>query len=322
VTPVDARRPALYVAVGAVLALVASIVVGAGSAAGEGPAPAQQAPPTAAAPAPPCSGVTRSLRPLGPLPPAGQMPEGTTMSAIAARGLLRAGVDQGKYLSAYRDPHTGDLQGADIDVVRSIAKALFGDATKVRFVVLNIADRASAIEKGQVDMVVNTFSVTCDRQRRVAFSAPYMTAKQRILVDRDSGIHEVEDLAGRTVCTSAGSTTEGVLRRYAGVTVETLPGIPDCMLELQAGRAAAVSSDDVILAGLAAQDPQTDVVGRALDLADYAVGLPLGSDDMVRFVNGVLDAGRADGSLAAADRRWFGSHLSPVPQPPRAVYRD
>ena len=103
--------------------------------------------------------------------------------------------------------------------------------------------------------------------------------------------------------------------------VETLPGIPDCMVELQHGRAAAVSSDDVLLAGLAAQDPQTHVVGRSLLTSDYAVGMRRDAPDLVRFVNGVLERARVDGSLAASDRRWLG-RLNPVPQPARAVYRD
>jgi len=124
------------------------------------------------------------------------------------------------------------------------------------------------------------------------------------------------------VCTSAGSVTVAKLQSFQGVKVEALPGIPDCMVELQAGRVQAVSTDDFILAGLAAQDPQTEVVGRGLDPQLYAVGMPLGADDFVRFVNGVLEKGRADGSLAASDEKWFQGLLNPIPQPPAPVYRD
>ena len=62
------------------------------------------------------------------------------------------------------------------------------------------------------DVVVNSFTITCARQRLVEFSAPYMRATQRLLVPRGSGVREAEDLRGRRVCTSLGSTTEGVLR--------------------------------------------------------------------------------------------------------------
>jgi polar amino acid transport system substrate-binding protein len=321
VKSVNARRPAIYLFAGAVLALGSTLLSGAaatGEPAGPPPVPAQAgtAPPT-----PACTEVRESLRPQGALPEPGAMPPGSTMARIAERGRLIAGVDQGKYATGYRNPLTGNLEGSDIDIVREIANAILGDPERVQYVVLNIADRATALERDQVDVVVNTFTVTCARQRQVEFSAPYMAVTQRLLVQRGSGIREVEDLAGRRVCTSLGSTTEGVLRNH-GLDVLSLPGIPDCVLEMQRGRVAAVSSDDVILAGLAAQDPNTEVVGRALDSARIAVGIRPDEPDLVRFVNGVLEAARDDGSLAESNQRWFEGRLNPVPQPPPPVYRD
>jgi polar amino acid transport system substrate-binding protein len=321
VRTVDARRPAIYLVVGAVLALGGGLLTGpAATGASTGPARAPHA--TAPAPsAPACTEVRESLRPQGPLPAPGAMPAGSTMAAIADRGRLIAGVDQGKFLTGYRNSLTGNLEGSDIDVVHTIAEAIFGDPQRVQFVVLNIADRATALERDQVDVVVNSFTVTCARQRQVEFSAPIMPAIQRLLVPLGSGIREVEDLGGRTVCTSLGSTTEIVLRDL-GLQVESLAGIPDCVLEMQRGRVAAVSSDDVILAGLAAQDPNTRVVGRALATAEYAVGMRPDEPDLVRFVNGVLEAARADGGLVASNRFWYTGRLDPVPPPPPPVYRD
>jgi polar amino acid transport system substrate-binding protein len=323
VNSVNARRPAIYLVAGVVLALGSTLLSGAaatGEPSGPPPVPAQAG--TAPAPSTPaCTEIRESLRPQGALPEPGAMPPGSTMARIAERGRLIAGVDQGKYATGYRNPLTGNLEGSDIDIVRSIAAAIFGDPERVQYVVLNIADRATALERDQVDVVVNTFTVTCARQRQVEFSAPYMAVTQRLLVQRGSGIREVEDLAGRRVCTSLGSTTEGVLRDH-GLDVLSLPGIPDCVLEMQRGRVAAVSSDDVILAGLAAQDPNTEVVGRALDSARIAVGIRPDEPDLVRFVNGVLDAARDDGSLAESNRRWFAGRLDDVPEPPPPVYRD
>ena len=325
---VQVRRPLVYLGVACVLALLSLLVPGSAGGFGTGavvaadpePASTGAAPPLT--PAPRCTGARDSLRPTGPLPAPGAFPAGGAMAAIVARGRLVAGVDQGKYLAGYRNPATGDLQGADIDLVRQIASALFGDPAKVQFVVLDIADRAPAIERGQVDVVVDQFTVTCARQRTVEFSTAYMTAAQRILVPVSANVREVDDLAGQRVCTSRGSTTEDVLRALPlHLDVVTLPGIPDCVVALQQGRVAAVSSDDVILAGLAAQDPQTRVVGRALDQARYGVGMSPRAPDLVRFVNAVLERARADGSLAASQQRWYGS-LDPAPRPAPARYRD
>lgn len=316
---VNVARPLVYL--GAAVAIgLGSLLLPAGESGATAPTLPVAAPTTAAGPA--CSDLRASLRPNGPLPAAGAMPPSSTMAKIAARGRLIAGVDQGKYLVGYRNPITGQLEGSDIDIVHRIAASIFGDPNRVQFVVLDIADRVGAIDRGQVDLVVNNFSVTCERQKKVEFSSAYLTATARVLVPIGSGVREIEDLAGKRVCTSAGSTTEVMLRALpVHLDLETLPGIPDCMVELQHGRAAAVSSDNVILAGLAAQDPQTEVVGRPLLTSDYAVGMRPDAPDLVRFVNGVLEQARADGSLAASDNKWLG-RLSPVPQPAPAVYRD
>ena len=321
---VNVARPLGYLCVGGVLALGALLLPGGAAPAGH-PATAvlgaTAAGPTPAAPA--CTGVRESLRPDGPLPAPGAMPSGSTMATIAQRGRLIAGGDQGKYLAGYRDPQTGELRGSDIDLAHAIARAILGDPAKVQFVVLDIADRAAALERGEVDVVVDHFTVTCARQRTVEFSTPYLPATQRLLVPIGSGVREIEDLAGQRVCTSRGSTTEDSLRALpVELDVLALRGIPDCVVALERGQVAAVSSDDVILAGLAVQNPQTEIVGRPLAQAAYAVGMRPDQPDLVRFVNALLERMRDDGSLAASNQRWLGGVLDPVPQPPPARYRD
>jgi polar amino acid transport system substrate-binding protein len=321
---VNIARPFRYLCVAAIVAVASLWVAGGGTSTPSGAPVAGGAPAPSSTPGTSsgCTQTKESLRPTGALPAPGAMPRGSTMAKIAERGRLIAGVDQGKYRVGYRVPMTGELQGSDIDIVRRIAAAIFGDPNRVQFVVLDVADRVGAIERDQVDVVVNTFTVTCDRQQHVDFSTAYLAAAQRVLVPINSKVTEIEGLAGAQVCTSSGSTTEQVLRSLPiGLHVVSLPGIPDCMVEFQRGRVAAVSSDDVILAGLAAQDPQTKVIGRPLDHALYAVGMKHDATDFVRFVNAVLERARSDGSLARSDQYWLGM-LDPVPQPAPARYRD
>ncbi|MBB5807529.1 polar amino acid transport system substrate-binding protein [Saccharothrix ecbatanensis] len=320
---IDIRRPVVVLAVAAVLS-VGSIALpslhGTDSVAVTTDGADTKAP---AAKQGECGTIKDSLRPLEALPSPGAMPSGSTMEKIQQRGRLIAGVDQGKYLLGYRNPQTGQLEGADIDIVRMIAAAILGDPDKVQYVVRDVADRTLLIEQGQVDVVVNTFSATCDRQRAVEFSTGYYEATQRLLVPAKSGVDGIEQLAGKKVCTSIGSTTEVVLRKPEfGLDVVTLAGIPHCMVALQQGKVDAVSSDDGILAGMAAQDPQTRVVGRPLANAYYGVGMHPQQPDLVRFVNRLLERDRANGSLAASARKWLGAQLNPVPPIPSARYRD
>lgn len=91
------------------------------------PPPATQPPAAAQAPSPPPCDAQASLRPQGPLPPPGQMPAGTFMRTIQDRGRLIVGVDQTTLLFGYRDPATGTIQGFDIDMLREVARAIFGN---------------------------------------------------------------------------------------------------------------------------------------------------------------------------------------------------
>jgi polar amino acid transport system substrate-binding protein len=316
---VGLRRPAVYLGVAAVLALGTALLPGdAGPVAAAAP-PAPGGGTSTTAPA--CTQVVDSLRPQGALPAPGRMPAGSTMAAIQQRGRLIVGVDQSKYLVGYRNPLSGQLEGTDIDIVHQVAQAIFGDPGKVQFVVYDVADRVKAVESKQVDMVVNSFSITCARQQTVEFSSVYQTAQQRLMVPKGSGIKEVEDLKGAKVCTSNGSITVKKLTDL-GANVVTEAGIPDCVIDMQLGQVAAVSTDDVILAGLSAQDPQTEVVGRPLDSTGYGIGMSKDAPDLVRFVNGVLDKARQDGSLQDSYTKWLSRALPTVPAPPPAKYRD
>jgi polar amino acid transport system substrate-binding protein len=88
---------------------------------------------------------------------------------------------------------------------------------------------------------------------------------------------------------------------------------------LQEGKVAAISTDDAVLAGLMAQDPETKIVGPPLASAPYGLAISLQHPDFVRFVNAVLARMRADGEWAAIYSRWIGT---PAPAPPPAHYRE
>lgn len=277
------------------------------------------APPSSATDAPPECDATASLRP-GPLPPAGQMPAGSTMERIAQRGRLIAGVDQNSYLMGFRNSFTGEIEGFDVDVARQIAKAVFGDESKVQFRVLTSAERIPMLQSGAVDVVVRTMTINCERLRDVDFSQVYYEAGQRVLVRRNSGVTGVDGLADRSVCAASGSTSLGNVASRAKTTV-SVPNWTDCLVMLQQGQVDAISTDDTILAGLAAQDPYTEVVGARFTEEPYGVGIPKGQEDLVRFVNGVLERMRADGTWRAIYDRWLG-RLGPAPIPPAGRYRD
>ncbi|GGU14617.1 glutamate ABC transporter substrate-binding protein [Lentzea flava] len=242
------------------------------------------------------------------------------MDRILKRGRLIAGVDQNSYLMGFRNSFTGEIEGFDVDVVRQIAKAIFGDEKKVQFKVVTSAERIPVLQRGEVDLVVRTMTITCERLQHVDFSSVYYQAGQRVLVRRNSGITGVDSLKDKRVCVASGSTSLGNVVNRVKTTV-SVPNWTDCLVMLQQGQTDAISTDDTILAGLAAQDPYTEVVGSRFTEEPYGVGVPKGQEDLVRFVNGVLERMRADGSWNGIYRRWL-STLGPAPAPPVARYRD
>ena len=262
-----------------------------------------------------------SLRP-GRNPAPGAMPAGSTMAEIANRGRLRVGVDQNTYLFGFRNPVTGQLEGFDIDLAREMARDLLGDADKIDFLSLSAAERETALKDGKVDMVVRTFSATCDRRQRVVFSAVYFSTDRRVLAAKTSGIASTKDLAGKRVCVVVGTTVVPVLLslpqppKVTGATNYT-----DCLVLLQQGQVDAISTDTPILLGLAAQDPNLAVVGESLGTDNFAVGVPLERTDLIRFVNGVLERMRSDGTWDRIYNARLGS-LGPSPGPPIPRYQD
>lgn len=261
-----------------------------------------------------------SLRP-GALPPAGAPPAGSSMAAIVQRGNLIVGVSQNTYLFGHRDPVTGQLVGFEVDLAREIARALFGDPNRVIFRAMTAAERIPALQNGGVDLVVRAMTMTCDRWQQISFSTEYYTGAQRLLVPVDSPFRSIDDMGGKKVCAAAGSTNIAAIQQAKSDPVAVAaPDALDCMVLLQQGQIDAVSSDDAILAGFAAQDPSTKVVGPGFAAAPYGIGVKKESADLVRFVNGVLDQVRANGTWTAIYNRWL-TTLGPAPAPPPARYQ-
>ncbi|KAF0962609.1 glutamate ABC transporter substrate-binding protein [Rhodococcus sp. T7] len=270
-------------------------------------------------PAPDSCGALASLRPV--TAPDLRAP-GSALAEITARGRLVVGIDQNTNLFSFRDPTTGALMGFDVDVAGEMARDLFGDPSRVEFRLLTSGDRFDALEKKAVDLVVKSTTITCERSERVAFSTVYFQAYQRLLVPKVSGITGAEDLAGKRVCTVADTTSLDTVRRVQpAATIVTVPDWDDCLVALQQRRADAASTDDSILAGLAEQDPNLEIVGPPLQSEPYGIGVNKGNEDLVRFVNGTLDRMRGDGTWMRLYDSWL-TVLGPVTGPPTATYRD
>lgn len=295
--------------------------------------PAEVPAATTPGPDPTCPDVTASLRPQDTLPEPSALPVGSRMREIRDRGWLVAGIDQSSYPFGYVDPTDNKLRGFDIDMLREVAAAIFGDRRedRIRFRVLRNDDRARAVARDDVDIVAETMTINCDRRKTTDFSSVYFEAGQRILVQKD-GKADVADYrgglgalpAGMRVCSVQGSTSIKLLRQDAPQVQEVVGDTwADCLVLLQQGTADAITTDDTILSGLQTQDRIfTVVVGPKITYEPYGMAISRDHPDLVRFVNGVLERLRTNGRWQELYSTYLGTSLSAqTPAPPQARYR-
>ncbi|MEO7753238.1 MAG: glutamate ABC transporter substrate-binding protein [Terracoccus sp.] len=279
--------------------------------------------------APTCDNATQSYDPLASLPAAGRITD-AALKKIVQRGYLVVGVSADTYLFGARDPFTGQITGFDIDIAKAVAKSLFGDEKKLQLQVITAADRIPRLTgkdaKGtavpMVDMVVRNFSMTCSRWDDIAFSAEYYRSGQKVLIakgePRDTSL---QDLTGKKVCAPTGTSSLDTLRSITGPVPVTAANHTGCLVLFQQGKVDAITGDDTVLAGLAAQDPYTVVsTAPAVTVEPYGIGLPKADTYFARYLNRLLADMKADGRWTAIYDRWLAGPLGPAPKPPTPVY--
>jgi polar amino acid transport system substrate-binding protein len=290
--------------------------------------PAASATTSTSQPAAPCS-EQQKLASYSPL--AGAVPAGGYTAKIRGRGYLVAGVSADTLLFGARNPLRNEIEGFDIDVLHQISQALFGRPDRIVFTVITAGQRIPSlqgdVDKKQsvdgappVDIVARTMSITCDRWTKVAFSTEYYRAGQTVLV-ADGQRAEIGALDGKKVCAPAGTSSLNKLKDYPKVVAVPVARHTDCLARFQEGTVDAITGDDTVLAGFAAQDPYAKVGPKPFSAEPY--GLAIGKEhvDFVRFVNKELDRMRTDGTWTDLYNKWLLVPLDKkAPAPPAPVY--
>ena len=191
--------------------------------------------------------------------------------------------------------------GMDVDIARAVAEKLGYSEDQIEFVETPSAQRETMLDTGQVDMIVATYSITDSRKETVQFAGPYFVAGQDLLVAADSDITGPDDLDGRILCSVAGSTSaQNVKDAVPGVQLQEYATYSECLEQLANGTIEALTTDDTILAGYAAQEQyagQFKVVGNTFSTENYGVGLPKGDTDLCEEINGYLEELWEDGTM-------------------------
>jgi glutamate transport system substrate-binding protein len=198
------------------------------------------------------------------------------------------------------------FKGLDVDVAKYVAKELGYEGDNVVFKETPSAQRETAIQGGQVTLIFATYSITDARKEKVSFAGPYFVAGQDLLVRADNtDITGPDTMDGKTLCSVTGSTpAENIKKNYAAsVKLFEQDTYSKCVEALVGGSVDAVTTDNVILAGFAAQ-PQYEgklkVVGKPFSTEKYGVGLKKGDTATCEKVNAALQKMVSDGSWQKA----------------------
>ncbi|MEW1656249.1 glutamate ABC transporter substrate-binding protein [Streptomyces sp. NPDC057555] len=191
-------------------------------------------------------------------------------------GHITVGVKADQPFLGFKDPATNKYSGFDIEIAKMIAADLGFSEKQIKFDTIDSNVRETTISKGQVDYYVGTYTINEERKKQVSFAGPYYTAGADLLVRKDDkDITGPDALKGKKVCSIAGSTPLQEIKKpqYGAVTSE-MSKYSDCVKNLLDGSVDAVTTDDAILKGYAAQRPEKlKVVGQPFTKEPYGVGL-------------------------------------------------
>ncbi|GEN79278.1 glutamate ABC transporter substrate-binding protein [Actinotalea fermentans] len=246
----------------------------------------------------------------------GAFPEGSTMARLAEEGSITIGTKFDQPLFGLVGPD-GVPEGFDVEIGTLIAGELGIAAEDIEWVETPSQNRETAIENGDVDLVVATYTINDDRKQRVGFAGPYYEAGQSILtLASNEDIQGPDDLAGARVCTVSGSTPEqNLLENYPEVEVVPFGTYSECLEPLRNGQVDAVSTDNVILAGFAAENDDLEVRGEPFTQEPYGIGVAKDDVEFRMWINDVLEDLFADGRWTQAWESTAGTVL-PTPEPP------
>lgn len=192
----------------------------------------------------------------------------------------------------YEDAATGTRSGFDIDIARWIAASLGFDEDKIEYQTIPSANREQAIVNGDIDYYVGTYSITDKRKEQIDFAGPYFITGQGLLVAKDNtDINGPDDVAGKIVCSVTGSTPlQRIREEYnPGDTVE-YDTYSQCVEQLKAGSVDAITTDEAILAGYVAQEPDAlKIAGEPFSEERYGVGLPKGDTVLKGHINALFN---------------------------------
>ncbi|MFC7303158.1 glutamate ABC transporter substrate-binding protein [Streptomyces monticola] len=268
---------------------------------------------------PPVKGPSPDQLPKYQLAQGFQLPDSATWKKAKKRGRLVVGAKEDQPYLGEKDPATGRYSGFDIEIAKMISASLGFDPKTIEFKTIASANRETALQNGQIDYYVGTYTINDNRKKLVGFGGPYYMAGQGLLVNKDDDeINGPQDLDGKKVCSAAGSTPyQRIQADYPKAVLVAYDTYSICVDNLLTYQVDAVTTDDAILQGYAAKVPdELKLVGKPFSKEPYGIGVPR-NDNALRFaVDDALAEHEKNGDWKKAYDVTLGLSGVPAPEPP------
>jgi glutamate/aspartate transport system substrate-binding protein len=222
--------------------------------------------------------------------------------------------------------------GYSIDLCNKIVDAIKSELNlpnlQVKLIPVISQTRVPLVSNGTVDLECGSTTNTLTRQKQVEFSHITFVGGTRLLVKANSGIKEVEDLKGKTISVSQGTTNERIIKsiseqKQLGIKILNVKDHGEGFIALETGRVQANVSDDIQLLALAANAKRPQdfaVVGRQLSYEPFGLMFRRGDADFKLMVNKTLSGLFRSGEIEKIYNKWFTPLGAPISETLRTAF--
>lgn len=229
--------------------------------------------------------------------------ESSILTKVVQSKKLKVGVILSYPPFGFKDEQNNP-QGYDVDIAKELAKSLNAE---LEIIDLDSSSRIPAIETGKVDAVIGSFSRTYERLQKVNVSDPYSAASEKMLVKKDSGIEQVQDLNNRKVAVVKGSTNQAVTELAPQAQLAYFSNSAECVLAVKNGQADAFVEDESFLAYQAKLHPELKVAGDPLIAPLYqGIAVRKGDQEWLNYLNFFVFQINTQGTNKSLYTKWFG----------------
>ncbi|MDQ2147498.1 ABC transporter substrate-binding protein [Alcaligenaceae bacterium A4P071] len=226
---------------------------------------------------------------------------------IKQRGELVCGTLGTSQPFSFQNASTRELIGYDIDFCKLVADKI---GVRVNYKLLSVAARVPELNESRVDILAANLGYSPDRAEQIAFSHRYYVSPQKLLVRADSGLTTIEQLNGRRVGATKGSSSEREIK--ARLTDSQVIGYSDssaAYLALQQKKVDGQFASELVLARLVIQSPPTapvTIMEKSVFDEAWGLGMRKSEPRFIETVNKILDDAEKSGDAAKIFEKWFG----------------